>query len=119
MKRAIWTLCLVALAVMGVAAPSWAAGYPDKPIQLIMPYAAGGSTDLLARVLQGATFDEKRMAQEAAKGFSTATDLADMLVRSNAVDLVVIHAISLPPGVYLARRQREYQFNQGGVYVGD
>lgn len=51
MKRAMWACCLVALVVMGVAGPSVAAGYPDKPIQIIMPYAAGGSTDILARAL--------------------------------------------------------------------
>lgn len=51
MTRAIWVFCLVALAVVGLAAPPAEAAYPDKPIQLIMPYAAGGSTDLLARTL--------------------------------------------------------------------
>ena len=27
------------------------AAYPDKPIQLIVPYGAGGSTDVLARAI--------------------------------------------------------------------
>ena len=27
------------------------AAYPDKPIQLIVPYSAGGSTDVLARAI--------------------------------------------------------------------
>ena len=51
MTRPILVFCLVALAVAGFAAPPLEAAYPDKPIQLIMPYAAGGSTDLLARAL--------------------------------------------------------------------
>ena len=51
MRCAIWKLCLVALTVLAVSAPAAAADYPDRPIQLIMPYAAGGSTDLLARAL--------------------------------------------------------------------
>lgn len=38
-------LCMLA------AAPSAKAAYPDKPIQLIVPYSAGGSTDLLARAI--------------------------------------------------------------------
>ena len=41
---------LVALVVVGLAAPAMAA-YPDKPIQLIVPYAAGGATDLWARAI--------------------------------------------------------------------
>jgi tripartite-type tricarboxylate transporter receptor subunit TctC len=37
------TLCSATLAV--------AAGYPDKPITIVVPYAAGGSNDLVARVI--------------------------------------------------------------------
>lgn len=32
--------------------PAFAQAYPSKPIKLIVPYAAGGGTDLLARTLQ-------------------------------------------------------------------
>ena len=31
---------------------AFAKGYPEKPIRLIVPYAAGGSTDQLARIIQ-------------------------------------------------------------------
>jgi tripartite-type tricarboxylate transporter receptor subunit TctC len=41
---------LLALAVACAATSSWAA-YPDKPITLIVPWAAGGSTDILARAI--------------------------------------------------------------------
>lgn len=37
-----------------VAAQSWAAGYPERPITLIVPYPAGGVTDLAARALADA-----------------------------------------------------------------
>jgi tripartite-type tricarboxylate transporter receptor subunit TctC len=46
----IWTVLATALGLF-VAATSGLAAYPEKPIQLIVPYGAGGSTDLLARAI--------------------------------------------------------------------
>lgn len=50
--------CLAAL--LALPAVSWAA-YPDKPITLIVPFAAGGPTDVLARVVA------ERMARDLAQ----------------------------------------------------
>jgi tripartite-type tricarboxylate transporter receptor subunit TctC len=57
MSRRIFT-CAVLIAALFVAAPfARAADYPDKAIRLIVPYAPGGGTDVLAR----------RLAQEMSK----------------------------------------------------
>jgi tripartite-type tricarboxylate transporter receptor subunit TctC len=40
--------CMAALVTTGTAA---GAGYPDRPIHLIVPWSVGGSTDMLGRVL--------------------------------------------------------------------
>ena len=47
-KIKLTALAIGALAICGTAA---AAGYPNKPIKLLVPFAAGGTTDLIARVL--------------------------------------------------------------------
>ena len=50
MHKRIWSALAAALGLY-VAATNGLAAYPEKPIQLIVPYGAGGSTDLLARAI--------------------------------------------------------------------
>jgi tripartite-type tricarboxylate transporter receptor subunit TctC len=42
---------LIAVFALAAAATHAVAAYPEKPIQLIVPYGAGGSTDVLARAI--------------------------------------------------------------------
>ena len=44
------TLALGVLALLGTAAQAQAI-YPNKPIRLLVPFAAGGTTDLIARIV--------------------------------------------------------------------
>jgi len=39
-------------ALLAAASPAWAQNYPSKPLRFVVPYAAGGGTDLLIRSLQ-------------------------------------------------------------------
>ncbi len=50
MKKLIRTVFTAVLAAAALSTGALAA-YPDKPIQLIVPYGAGGSSDLLARAI--------------------------------------------------------------------
>lgn len=47
MKRIIWATCLALQGVTTVAMAAW----PDRPITVVVPAAAGGTTDIAARDL--------------------------------------------------------------------
>ena len=71
---------LAALPAAGFAAPALAQSYPDRPIKLIVPYLAGGSTDVGARVV----------AERMAKGLGQSIVIdnrpgAGVIVGTNAV----------------------------------
>src|ERR1700726_1929070 len=48
-RRGILWLALVGFLLAG--GPALAAGYPPGPVKILVPYAPGGATDIVARVL--------------------------------------------------------------------
>jgi tripartite-type tricarboxylate transporter receptor subunit TctC len=47
----LFRIAVLALSVGAVALPASAADYPDHTIRMIVPFAAGGGTDVLARII--------------------------------------------------------------------
>ena len=59
--RKFFSAASVLVVALGFVAAPAAAKYPDRPVTFIVPYAAGGATDLLARSL--AQELERRLGQ--------------------------------------------------------
>ncbi len=69
MKRRLLPALLVTLAAAPLAA--LAQGYPNKPVKLVVPFAPGGTTDIVARVVAekiGAAFGQTMIVENKAGG---------------------------------------------------
>jgi tripartite-type tricarboxylate transporter receptor subunit TctC len=51
LARSAWISCLVIVAAFAAAPDMRAAEFPTRPIKLVIPYAAGGPTDIFGRLL--------------------------------------------------------------------
>lgn len=54
-----WTSLVAVAVVLGVAAGSEAAEYPTRPVELVVPYAPGGGTDIMYRQIVKVVEHEK------------------------------------------------------------
>lgn len=50
LRRTLVLSCLAGCAAL-LGAPAWAQTYPERPVKLLIPFAPGGATDILGRLL--------------------------------------------------------------------
>lgn len=93
----------VLLALAAAIFPAAAADWPQRPVRLIVPYAAGGSTDLVARLV-GARLSE-RLGQQfvldnrTGAGTIIGTEIAARATPDGYTLLVVAASLSISPAV--------------------
>ena len=95
---------VLGLALSAAGLPARAAGYPDKPIRLILPFAVGGSADTVGRLLAAKLAERlKQPVVIEAKLGANGTIAADYVAKSPADGYTLLlnsSAQAINPGLY-------------------
>jgi tripartite-type tricarboxylate transporter receptor subunit TctC len=103
MRRLLLTLGLLVTACV-TAGPALAQGYPNRPIRILVPFAAGGAVDTLARLI-GAKLSEGIgqsviIENRAGAGGNLAADVLAKSAPDGYTILQTVNGISISPSLY-------------------
>src|SRR3954471_4923433 len=98
-----WMAAVAALSVC-VAAPLCAQTFPNKPIRMLVAYAPGGGTDILARTIAQAMSEDLGqpvvVENKPGAGSQLATDIVAKAAPDGYTILMGTIAHSINPGLY-------------------
>ncbi len=97
-------VALAGLMALGLALPAAAQGFPTKPITLIVPFAAGGPSDVIARLLgehMGRTLNQQVVVENVAGAGGTAGARRLAAADPDGHTLLIHHlALAAAPSLY-------------------
>ena len=103
-RRTIVTAALAATASLAGAGAAWAQAYPSKPVRLIVPFAPGGTTDIVARVISdkiGATLGQTMIVENKAGGGGSvgATEIVRSTPDGHTLGMATVSTTAANPAI--------------------